>query len=138
MSSEGAYIRDKNSKLGGSWDSKLLKDLGYKKGMILRIKMVNFLTYDECEVFPGPKLNVILGPNGTGKSTVMHAVCLVCAGKTDTIGRSNKTSQFIKHGKDGPNDETYIEIDLLGKNIGDGVGKTVRVKRTLKSIGSTK
>jgi predicted ATPase len=39
----------------------------YKPGQIVRIKMVNFLTFDECEVFPGPKLNVILGPNGTGK-----------------------------------------------------------------------
>jgi recombinational DNA repair ATPase RecF len=29
--------------------------------------MVNFLTYDECEVFPGPRLNIVLGPNGTGK-----------------------------------------------------------------------
>ena len=50
--------------------------------------MVNFITYDEAEVFPGPRLNVVLGPNGTGKSTLTHAICLACAGKTSTVGRS--------------------------------------------------
>ena len=41
---------------------------GYRVGSILRVKMVNFLTYDECEVFPGPRLNVVIGPNGTGST----------------------------------------------------------------------
>ncbi len=132
MSSDGAYSRDKSSKLGGSWDVETLKSLGYKKGMILRIKMVNFLTYDDCEVFPGPKLNVILGPNGTGKSTIMHAVCLVCAGKTDTIGRSDNVQQFVKNGKGGSEEGTYIEIDMLSKGAGGDYGKTVRVKRYIQ------
>ena len=51
---------------------------GYCRGSILRCRMRNFLTYDDAEVFPGPKLNVLLGPNGTGKSAITHAVCLAC------------------------------------------------------------
>ena len=39
----------------------------YKIGSIWRLKMVGFLTYDCCEVFPGPRLNVVMGPNGTGQ-----------------------------------------------------------------------
>jgi hypothetical protein len=50
----------------GRWDLEKLDKLGYKTGSILRVKMLNFLTYDEAEVFPGPRLNVLLGPNGTG------------------------------------------------------------------------
>ena len=38
----------------------------YKVGSITRLKMVQFLTYDHSEVFPGPRLNVVVGPNGTG------------------------------------------------------------------------
>ena len=44
-----------------------LKDLieaGYRPGYITRIGMKNFLTYDKADVYPGPRLNVVLGPNG--------------------------------------------------------------------------
>ena len=55
-----------------------LKRKGYARGSIIRCRMHNFLTYDDVEVFPGPKLNVLLGPNGTGKSAITHAICLAC------------------------------------------------------------
>lgn len=48
--------------------------------------MRNFLTYTDCEVFPGPKLNVVIGPNGSGKSSLTHAICLACLGGTEDIG----------------------------------------------------
>jgi len=58
------------------WIPEKVVELGYQKGYVIRVGMLNFLTYDECEVFPGPRLNIILGPNGTGKSTITHAVSL--------------------------------------------------------------
>jgi energy-coupling factor transporter ATP-binding protein EcfA2 len=61
--------------------------LGYNTGAIVRVRVKNFLTYDECEVFPGPKLNVVIGPNGSGKSTLTHAICLACCGSTGDIGK---------------------------------------------------
>ena len=76
------------------------------------MKMVNFITYDEAEVFPGPRLNVVLGPNGSGKSTLTHAICLACAGKTATAGRSGDLSQFVKKGKESEK-LSYVEIDVL-------------------------
>ena len=63
-----------------------LKTRGYKAGSIVRIKVKNFCTFDECEIFPGPKLNIVIGPNGTGKSALTHAICLACAGKADDTG----------------------------------------------------
>ena len=68
------------------WDTAGLIAAGFGKGSIIRVQMLNFLTYDECEVFPGPCLTVSLGPNGTGKSTVTHAICLACGGKPETLG----------------------------------------------------
>lgn len=53
------------------WNVAGLEDAGYGTGSVLRVRMVNFLTYDDGEVFPGPKLNIILGPNGTGKVSVL-------------------------------------------------------------------
>lgn len=49
---------------------------GYKPGAIVRIKVTNFVTYTSAEFHPGPKLNMVIGPNGTGKSTLVCAICL--------------------------------------------------------------
>lgn len=54
-------------------------------------------TYDICEVYPGPNLNVIVGANGTGKSSIVCALCLGLAGKPSFIGRADKvTMKFCK------------------------------------------
>ena len=48
----------------------------YQPGSILRVKLENFVTYTAAEFFPGPKLNMVIGPNGTGKSTLVCAICI--------------------------------------------------------------
>lgn len=60
------------------WNFASLRERGYKDGHIVRCSMQNFLTYSRAEAFPGPNLNVVLGPNGTGKSALTHAICLAC------------------------------------------------------------
>ncbi len=44
------------------------------------------------EFIPGPNLNLILGPNGTGKSTIVSAICLGMSGKPSTIARASTVS----------------------------------------------
>ncbi|XP_030323655.1 structural maintenance of chromosomes protein 5 [Calypte anna] len=60
--------------------------------------MENFLTYDACEVRPGPNMNMIVGANGTGKSSIVCAICLGLAGKPSFIGRADKVGLFVKQG----------------------------------------
>ena len=48
----------------------------HQPGSIVRVKLINFVTYDLVEFFPGPSLNMVIGPNGTGKSTLVCAICL--------------------------------------------------------------
>lgn len=48
----------------------------YQPGSIVRIKVINFVTYTAAEFKPGPNLNMVIGPNGTGKSTLVCAMCL--------------------------------------------------------------
>ncbi|KAK2871454.1 hypothetical protein QQF64_002642 [Cirrhinus molitorella] len=71
---------------------------GFVEGSIIRITMRNFLTYDHSEVFPGPKLNMIVGANGTGKSSIVCAICLGLAGKTSVLGRGDKVGLYVKRG----------------------------------------
>jgi len=48
----------------------------HASGAIVRVKMFNFVTYTNVEFRPGPSLNMVIGPNGTGKSTLVCAICL--------------------------------------------------------------
>ena len=48
----------------------------HQPGSIIRVKLANFVTYTAVEFFPGPSLNMVIGPNGTGKSTLVCAICL--------------------------------------------------------------
>ena len=50
--------------------------LRYIPGSIVRIQLCNFVTYDYVEFTPGPYLNMIVGPNGTGKSSIACAIAL--------------------------------------------------------------
>ena len=48
----------------------------HQPGSIIRVKLENFVTYTAVEFSPGPSLNMVIGPNGTGKSTLVCAICL--------------------------------------------------------------
>nr|XP_008101503.1 PREDICTED: structural maintenance of chromosomes protein 5 isoform X2 [Anolis carolinensis] len=80
----------------------------FVEGAIVRISMENFLTYDNCVVYPGPHLNVIVGANGTGKSSIVCAICLGLAGKPSFIGRADKVGHYVKRGCN----KGVIEIEL--------------------------
>ncbi|XP_062523120.1 structural maintenance of chromosomes protein 5-like [Corticium candelabrum] len=77
-------------------------------GSIVRISMEHFVTYDSCTFYPGPKLNVVLGPNGTGKSSLVCAMCLGLAGSTSLLGRAREVGDYVKHGYD----TASIELEL--------------------------
>ncbi|XP_034629986.1 structural maintenance of chromosomes protein 5 isoform X1 [Trachemys scripta elegans] len=81
----------------------------FVEGSIVRVTMENFLTYDNCEVSPGPHLNMIVGANGTGKSSIVCAICLGLAGKPSFIGRADKVGLYVKRGCS----KGLVEIELF-------------------------
>ncbi|XP_076596098.1 structural maintenance of chromosomes protein 5 [Chaetodon auriga] len=86
----------------------------FVEGSILRLTMTNFLTYDYAVLHPGPNLNMIIGANGTGKSSIVCAICLGLAGKTAILGRGDKVGLYVKRGRS----KGAIEIELY-KNGGN-------------------
>lgn len=72
--------------------------------------MIDFITYSDTEYFLGNSLNMIIGPNGTGKSTLVCGLCLGLLGEPGVLGRSKDLSEFIKNGCD----KATIEIELQG------------------------
>ncbi|KAE8374881.1 P-loop containing nucleoside triphosphate hydrolase protein [Aspergillus bertholletiae] len=101
----------------------------YKPGAIVRIKVTDFVTYTSAEFFPGPKLNMVIGPNGTGKSTLVCAICLGLGWGPAHLGRAKDTGEFVKHGCR----EATIEIELAG---GPRFRRNPVVTRTIKRDGN--
>ncbi|KAK4145350.1 SMC5-like protein [Dichotomopilus funicola] len=81
---------------------------GFQPGAIVRVKVQNFVTYEEAEFFLGPNLNMVIGPNGTGKSSLVCAICLGLGYGSNVLGRASAFGEFVKHGKD----EADIEVEL--------------------------
>ncbi|KAF9236197.1 P-loop containing nucleoside triphosphate hydrolase protein [Melanogaster broomeanus] len=106
-------------------------DDGFIPGSIVRIQLENFVTYDWVEFRPGPYLNMILGPNGTGKSSIACAICLGLNWPPSILGRASELSSFVKNDKEAG----YIEIELKGakghKNL------VIRRNLSAKSKSST-
>jgi len=87
------------------------EEIPFQTGAIVRITLKHFVTYNFVEIWPGPSLNMIIGPNGTGKSTLVCAICLGLGYSTNVLGRAKDISSFVKHGAQ----EAHIEIELQGK-----------------------
>lgn len=51
---------------------------------------------------------MVVGPNGTGKSTILNAICLGLGGTPKLLGRADDARAFIMHGKQ----KAWIEIEL--------------------------
>lgn len=81
---------------------------GFLPGSIVRVALTNFVTYDYTEFFPGPHLNMIIGPNGTGKSTIVCAIALGLGWKPAVLGRAKDVASFVKQGCN----EGWIELEL--------------------------
>ncbi|KAI0690848.1 hypothetical protein BC835DRAFT_1407403 [Cytidiella melzeri] len=98
---------------------------GYIPGSIVRVQLRNFVTYDYVEFSPGAYLNMILGPNGTGKSSIACAICLGLNFPPSVLGRQSELQSFVKLGKE----DGHIEIELKGSK-----GRpNIVVRRTLNS-----
>ncbi|KAH3675123.1 hypothetical protein WICMUC_002779 [Wickerhamomyces mucosus] len=85
----------------------------FSPGAIIKVEVKNFVTYASTEFHLSPSLNMIIGPNGTGKSTFVCAVCLGLAGKPELLGRQKSLSEFIKNG------EQSGSIKITLKNTGN-------------------
>lgn len=97
----------------------------YQAGAIVRVKVTNFVTYEEAEFHPGPNLNMVIGPNGTGKSSLVCAICLGLGYGPSHLGRAQKIGEFVKHGKD----DATIEVELQ-RRPRDARNHIIRVRIT--------
>ncbi|KAI1457318.1 P-loop containing nucleoside triphosphate hydrolase protein [Annulohypoxylon moriforme] len=80
----------------------------FQTGAIVRVLVENFVTYEHAEFNPGPNLNMVIGPNGTGKSSLVCAICLGLGFHPKHLGRASNVGEFVKHGKEA----AIVELEL--------------------------
>lgn len=83
----------------------------FQAGAVVRVVLDNFVTYEHAEFYPGPSLNMVIGPNGTGKSSLVCALCLGLGYSPNILGRAGKISEYVKMGKA----KATVEIELKGR-----------------------
>lgn len=98
----------------------------FLSGTIVRVKLQRFVTYTAVEFHPGPHLNMVIGPNGTGKSSIVCAIALGLGWKPSVLGRAKDVAAYVKQG----HDDATIELELKAKSE---VGHNVILERTIYS-----
>ncbi|CAG7827356.1 unnamed protein product [Allacma fusca] len=102
------------------------------KASIVRLKLTDFIIYNHVELFAGPNVNFIIGPNGIGKSTIVCAICLGLAGKPKLLGRASGLKEYIRRGCH----QATIEIELFNPLSVSGMERNYVVKRVIQEAVS--
>ncbi|OAE35674.1 hypothetical protein AXG93_1154s1280 [Marchantia polymorpha subsp. ruderalis] len=101
----------------------------YAPGNIIEIELHNFMTYGHIKSKPGPRLNLVIGPNGTGKSSLVCAICIGLAGEPQLLGRAGQIGDFVKRGEESG----WTKISLRGNSDDEVVVITRKINSRNKS-----
>ena len=66
-------------------------------------------TYKSIDLYAGANLNLVLGPNGTGKSALVCAIIIGLGGDPSDTGRAGHLGEYIRFGCDS----ATVEIELF-------------------------
>jgi DNA replication and repair protein RecF len=98
--------------------------------MILEnLRLVNFRSYDDKLISPDSKLEMIIGPNGVGKTNLLEAIYLLCQGGSF---RLKKDHQLVKSG--APWARIEANLDLDGKPEKRVITLKVHDERIIKKL----
>lgn len=81
-------------------------------GNIKSIRLYNFMCHDNFHLVFGPKINFIIGNNGSGKSAILTGIMICLGAKASNTSRGSSLKSLIKEG------ETAASIILVLGNSG--------------------
>ncbi|KAL7719676.1 structural maintenance of chromosomes protein [Entamoeba marina] len=106
-------------------------------GTIEKIRLVNFMCHSHYELNLCPRVNFIVGENGSGKSAILVALAICFGAKAHFTNRGKKVSDIIKQG------ENYAEVTVCLKNTGSlrmdpsKYGDTIAIERRITKEGAS-
>lgn len=70
-------------------------------GKIYSVCAENFITFTNSTIYPGEELNILIGPNGTGKSSMVAAIVLGMGGTPKVLSVAKMhLGNYVKNGKE--------------------------------------
>ena len=113
-------------------------DLAHGNGTILRVKLTNFMCHHNLEVEFGPRINFLVGENGSGKSAVLTALSLALGVRARETRRTEKGIKgFIREGAN------FAKVEVSIRNVGDDAldpdvyGDVITVERHITQNSSS-
>ncbi|TVU26533.1 hypothetical protein EJB05_29085, partial [Eragrostis curvula] len=97
----------------------------YIRGNIVKIELCNFMSYDHVVCCPGPRLNLVIEPNGSGLSSLVCAIALGLAGNPKIVGRASNLGAFVK----SEEDSGHVKISLCGDTPSDKICITRKIDK---------
>lgn len=111
-------------------------------GHIREILLKNFMCHKHFHLQFGPRINFIVGQNGSGKSAILIGIVLGLGGRASCTNRGSGLSLFIKNGESRAQITLKIANFIDGKSTDesykyDRYGKTIIVERTISINGTS-
>ncbi|KAG0215890.1 Structural maintenance of chromosomes protein 6 [Mortierella sp. NVP41] len=121
-------------------------------GVIEVIEMYDFMCHRHLKVPFGPKINFIIGHNGSGKSAILTAIMVCLGGKASTTNRGSSLKALIREGasqtdvklqlrnrgSDGFKPEVYGDSIIIERRITQDGGSSYKIKNSKGKTVSTK
>eukprot|EP00842_Homolaphlyctis_polyrhiza_P006978 jgi/Hompol1/86/HPOL_004267-RA len=112
------------------------EDDGSGFGSIEKIELVNFMCHSFLEVSLGPKINFIVGHNGSGKSAILTALTVCLGGKASFTNRGTNLRALLKEGEDVGSVAVHIRNRGPDAYMPKIYGGTIIVERKLAREGA--
>jgi len=112
-------------------------DTYFEAGIILKVKMEDFMCHTKFSVKLGKQVNFLTGSNGTGKSAVVAAIQLCLGATAKRSGRANAVKDMIRQGSPGP---AIISVELRNEGVDaykpEEYGNVIIIERRIAKTGS--
>lgn len=104
-------------------------------GFIKRVQLRNFMCHEHFELELGPRLNFIVGNNGSGKSAVLTAITIGLGAKAADTNRGSSLKDLIREGCNSSKIVVVLNNEGFGGYEQGTYGTEIRIERTIKKSG---
>lgn len=122
------------------WDSQsssenIGNETTHPPGFIKKVQLRNFMCHEHFELELGPRLNFIVGNNGSGKSAVLTAITIGLGAKATDTNRGSSLKDLIREGCQSSKISIVLNNEGFGGYDQGTYGSEIRIERTIKRNG---